>query len=52
MDVSDVCAYCHDNDCINCEFANPCLGCEDYDEEHDRCKSDGACGKEIEDERF
>lgn len=43
-DIGNVCDYCPDEDCKRCPFANPCLGCDDYDESNDRCKSNGGCG--------
>lgn len=49
MDKEYPCDYCHDIDCMNCDFGNPCLGCKDYDRERDRCKSNGGCGEGSED---
>lgn len=51
MFVCDVCEEIGESDCIRCEFGNPCLGCNDYDEKKDTCKSDGGCGKAIRNER-
>ena len=44
MNVSKLCAECDERDCIHCSLGNPCIGCSDYDEAHDLCKSNGACG--------
>lgn len=30
--------------CKMCSLANPCLGCGDYDQQKDSCKSNGGCG--------
>ena len=48
----DKCDYCTE-DCMMCYLGNPCLGCKDYDEYAQSCKSNGACGdikKEVQDE--
>ena len=45
MDVSDRCEFCEETDCRNCPLGNPCLGCEDYDEDEDDCKVNGICGE-------
>lgn len=44
-DIGDICDYCFDEerDCKMCSLGNPCLNCEDYDTEYDRCKSNGTC---------
>lgn len=44
----NVCELCHDLgivDCKHCEFGNPCLGCDDYDEDADKCRSNGGCAR-------
>jgi len=45
VDIGDICDYCLDEerDCIMCQLGNPCLGCEDYDQINDVCKSNGGC---------
>lgn len=45
MDIGDLCAYCEEGNCKSCSLANPCLGCIDYDEEKDTCKSKGGCAE-------
>ena len=44
----NVCDYCEISEggrnCKTCSYGNPCLGCEDYDLEHDTCISKGGCG--------
>lgn len=45
MYICDVCRETGQDDCIRCSMGNPCLGCSDYDEEKDECRSDGACGE-------
>ncbi len=45
----DQCEICHEvggDDCKYCSLGNPCYGCDDYDIEHDTCKSNGGCGGE------
>lgn len=45
--MADVCELCREygfEDCARCSHGNPCLGCEDYDEDADYCKSKGGCG--------
>ena len=42
MDYSYICEFCEE-DCKYCYLGNPCLGCTDYDEEKDICKSNGGC---------
>lgn len=37
------CDFCEVNNCQHCSLGNPCLGCDDYDEENDTCKSYGGC---------
>lgn len=47
MNVCDIC----DQDpgaCRFCQFGNPCLNCEDYDFDNDKCTSNGACGEKRE----
>lgn len=46
MDQCDICEEMGLKDCQHCYLGNPCIGCEDYDVENDKCKSDGACGGE------
>jgi len=43
-----VCDFCISDecDCIMCKLGNPCLGCEDYDQINDVCKSNGGCAPE------
>lgn len=43
MTQCDICEEMGGNDCQHCSLGNPCLGCADYDEEQDRCTSDGGC---------
>ena len=45
MDVCWTCRETGQEDCIHCSMGNPCLGCPDYDEERDSCRSDGACAE-------
>lgn len=45
MFVCDVCEEQGEVDCIHCKLGNPCIGCTDYDEKNDICKSNGGCGK-------
>ena len=43
------CEICRENglmDCKDCFSGNPCLKCDDYDYENDKCKSNGGCGNE------
>lgn len=40
----DICKEIGDCNCRYCELGNPCIGCGDYDEANDVCKSNGACG--------
>lgn len=46
--MADICFLCFEEsgsvNCKYCPYGNPCLNCEDYDVERDRCKSNGACG--------
>lgn len=51
MHVCDICEEIGDCDCMHCVWGNPCLGCLDYDEQNNICKSNGGCadsGKEKE----
>lgn len=45
----DICEICADMDtgkqCEDCELANPCIGCSDYNREKHFCTSNGACGE-------
>ena len=34
-------------DCLECEFGNPCLGCTDYDRTTHTCISNGGCGAKM-----
>ena len=46
MELADICDECENwgvDVCKLCYLGNPCLGCEDYDEEKDTCKSKGGC---------
>lgn len=45
-DISNSCDFCIDKNCMTCPCGNPCLGCEDYDNENDTCKSNGGCASE------
>jgi len=45
MDRCDICINNNLNNCKYCDLGNPCLNCEDYDIENDKCKSNGACGE-------
>lgn len=40
----DICKEIGECNCRYCELGNPCIGCSDYDEANDVCKSNGACG--------
>ena len=44
-DIGDICMICmeSEHDCRMCSLGNPCLGCEDYDQVNDTCKSNGGC---------
>ena len=44
MNQCDICAEMGCDDCMHCYLGNPCLGCDDYDQEHNTCKSNGGCG--------
>lgn len=48
MDVCEICEEVGERDCYHCDLGNPCIGCTDYDEKNDICKSDGGCGKTME----
>ena len=37
------CYFCTEEYCDECRLVNPCLGCEDYNVEKDKCKSKGGC---------
>lgn len=41
--LCDICIELGMNNCINCTLGNPCLGCEDYEEDTITCKSGGGC---------
>ena len=41
----DICKEIGECNCRYCELGNPCIGCTDYDEKNDICKSNGGCGK-------
>jgi len=41
------CADLGDDDCKKCPLGNLCLGCEDYDQINDVCKSNGGCAPEM-----
>ena len=43
--MGNVCDWCEDRDCMYCSWGNPCLGCEDWDTEHQLCLSNGGCGR-------
>ncbi len=45
MSQCDICEEMGCKDCANCYLGNPCLGCEDYDREHDSCTSNGGCAE-------
>lgn len=45
MNICEECEQAGIENCKFCSFGNPCLGCEDYDAENDRCTSAGACGE-------
>jgi hypothetical protein len=47
-DIGNICVFCmsDERDCIMCPLGNPCLGCEDYDQINDVCKSNGGCAPE------
>lgn len=45
MHLCDICRETGQENCIHCSMGNPCLGCSDYDEEKDKCRSDGACAE-------
>lgn len=45
MSQCDICEEMGVNDCKHCSLGNPCLGCVDYDEENDTCKSNGGCAE-------
>ena len=42
--VCEICEEMGTVDCEHCCWGNPCLGCSDYDEQTDTCKSNGGCG--------
>ena len=48
MSICDRCEEYGACDCQHCDLGNPCIGCTDYDEKNDICKSDGGCGKTME----
>lgn len=45
MFTCDYCQEVGECDCHHCYLGNPCIGCEDYDQEKDACKSNGGCGE-------
>ena len=45
MNQCDVCEEMGCKDCINCPQGNPCIDCDDYDRQNDRCKSNGGCAE-------
>ena len=45
MTQCEICEEMGTADCQRCYLGNPCIGCGDYDEASDTCKSDGGCGK-------
>ena len=45
MSQCDICEEMGVNDCKHCSLGNPCLGCVDYDEYNDTCKSNGGCAE-------
>ena len=45
MSQCDICEEMGVNDCQHCSLGNPCLGCVDYDEDNDTCKSNGGCAE-------
>lgn len=50
MTQCEICEEMGGNDCMRCPLGNPCLGCDDYDEEYETCMSLGGCGERREDE--
>lgn len=44
MNVCDMCEEMGTVNCKHCRWGNPCLGCQDYSESTDECKSHGGCG--------
>lgn len=45
MSQCDICEEMGCKDCKHCSLGNPCLGCVDYDEDNDTCKSNGGCAE-------
>lgn len=45
MTQCEICEEMGVNDCKYCYLGNPCLNCDDYEQEHDTCMSLGGCGK-------
>ena len=43
MSICDRCEEYGACDCQHCDLGNPCIGCTDYDEASDNCRSNGAC---------
>ena len=39
MEIANICEYCEEHNCMHCYLGNPCIGCMDYDEDTDTCKS-------------
>ena len=44
MNQCDICEEMGLKDCLHCYLGNPCIGCTEYDEKNDICKSNGGCG--------
>lgn len=45
MHVCDMCPEESVEACKWCTWANPCLGCTDYDPVKDECTSNGGCAE-------
>lgn len=43
MNQCEICEEMGCKDCMRCSLGNPCLGCKDYDERTDTCRSNGGC---------
>ena len=43
MNVCELCFESGQENCSRCTYGNPCLGCEDYDEQNGICTSNGGC---------
>ena len=48
MNQCDICEEIGCKDCMNCYLGNPCINCDDYDKQTHICKSNGACGANME----